>query len=99
MEVTTTPKSVKGPAQMFTGDVWFDVIAKGNDPSRLRANAVRFAPVPAPPGTATPSARPSTSPSASATSSHAAARSSRSTRATSSSTRLSARCLRWQRAW
>lgn len=44
MEVTTTQKSVKGPTHMFTGDVWFDVIAKGNDPSRLRANAVRFAP-------------------------------------------------------
>ena len=44
MEFTTTQKSVKGPAQMFTGDIWFDVIAKGNDPSRLRANAVRFAP-------------------------------------------------------
>ena len=27
MEVTTTQTSVKGPAQMFTGDVWFDVIA------------------------------------------------------------------------
>jgi hypothetical protein len=29
---------------MFTGDVWFDVIAKGDEPSRLRANAVHFAP-------------------------------------------------------
>jgi quercetin dioxygenase-like cupin family protein len=44
MEVTTTQQSVKGPAQMFTGDVWFDVIAKGDEPSRLRANAVHFAP-------------------------------------------------------
>ena len=44
MEVTTMHKSVKGPAQMSTGDVWFDVIAKGDDPSRLRANAVHVAP-------------------------------------------------------
>ena len=44
MEVTTTQQSVKGPAQMFTGDVWFDVIAKGDEPTRLRANAVHFAP-------------------------------------------------------
>jgi quercetin dioxygenase-like cupin family protein len=36
--------STKGPAEMFTGDVWFDVIAKGEAPSRLRVNTVRFAP-------------------------------------------------------
>jgi quercetin dioxygenase-like cupin family protein len=29
---------------MFTGDVWFDVIAKGEQPSRVRVNTVRFAP-------------------------------------------------------
>ncbi len=29
---------------MFTGDVWFDVIAQGQAPSRLRVNLVRFAP-------------------------------------------------------
>jgi quercetin dioxygenase-like cupin family protein len=29
---------------MFTGDVWYDVIAKGEGPSRLRVNIVRFAP-------------------------------------------------------
>jgi quercetin dioxygenase-like cupin family protein len=29
---------------MFTGDVWFDVIAKGEEPSRMRVNMVRFAP-------------------------------------------------------
>jgi quercetin dioxygenase-like cupin family protein len=29
---------------MFTGDVWFDVIAKGEEPSRMRVNTVRFAP-------------------------------------------------------
>jgi quercetin dioxygenase-like cupin family protein len=29
---------------MFTGDVWFDVLAKGEEPSRMRVNMVRFAP-------------------------------------------------------
>ncbi len=29
---------------MFTGDVWFDVIAAGREPSRMRVNVVRFAP-------------------------------------------------------
>jgi quercetin dioxygenase-like cupin family protein len=36
--------SAKGPAAMFTGEVWFDSIAQGSEPSRLRANLVRFAP-------------------------------------------------------
>ena len=36
--------STKGPAAMFTGDVYFDVIAKGEEPSRMRVNTVRFAP-------------------------------------------------------
>jgi quercetin dioxygenase-like cupin family protein len=44
MEILTKQPSTKGPAAMFTGDVWFDVIAKGEEPSRLRANMVRFAP-------------------------------------------------------
>jgi quercetin dioxygenase-like cupin family protein len=44
MEILTKQPSAKGPAQMFTGDVWFDVIAKGSEPSRLRVNMVRFAP-------------------------------------------------------
>jgi quercetin dioxygenase-like cupin family protein/alkylhydroperoxidase/carboxymuconolactone decarboxylase family protein YurZ len=29
---------------MFTGDVYFDVIYQGDEPSRMRANVVRFAP-------------------------------------------------------
>ena len=29
---------------MFTGDVWLDVIAQGQEPSRIRVNAVHFAP-------------------------------------------------------
>jgi quercetin dioxygenase-like cupin family protein len=44
VEILTKQPSVKGPAQMFTGDVWFDVIAKGEEPSRMRVNLVRFAP-------------------------------------------------------
>jgi quercetin dioxygenase-like cupin family protein len=44
--VNLQPKtaSTKGPAEMFSGDVWFDVIAAGELPSRLRVNLVRFAP-------------------------------------------------------
>jgi quercetin dioxygenase-like cupin family protein len=44
LEIQPKKPSNKGPAEMFTGDVWFDVIAKGEDPSRLRVNMVRFAP-------------------------------------------------------
>lgn len=44
MEILTKEPSGKGPAQLFTGDVYFDVIAKGSEPSRLRVNLVRFAP-------------------------------------------------------
>src|SRR5205823_6582739 len=45
-EVEIEPKQPtgKGPADVFTGDVWFDVIAKGEEPSRIRVNAVRFSP-------------------------------------------------------
>ncbi|KUL34927.1 cupin [Streptomyces sp. NRRL F-4489] len=34
----------KAPADWFTGDVWWDVIVTGQEPSRMRANLVRFAP-------------------------------------------------------
>src|SRR6266540_2703782 len=44
MEVLTKQPSVEGPAELFTGDVWFDVIARGDEPSRIRVNAVHFAP-------------------------------------------------------
>jgi len=36
--------TVKAPAERFTGDAWFDVIVRGEAPSRLRVNVVRFAP-------------------------------------------------------
>jgi quercetin dioxygenase-like cupin family protein len=44
MELFPKQPSTKGPAQLFTGDVWFDVIARGEAPSRVRVNTVRFAP-------------------------------------------------------
>ena len=37
--------STKGPANLFTGDVWFEVIAAPQPaPSRMRVNFVHFAP-------------------------------------------------------
>ena len=44
--VNLLPKTptAKGVAEMFSGDVWIDVIARGEEPSRIRANVVRFNP-------------------------------------------------------
>jgi quercetin dioxygenase-like cupin family protein len=36
--------TTKGPAEIFTGDVHYDVIARSEAPSRLRVNTVRFSP-------------------------------------------------------
>lgn len=44
MQKLTTPPTAKGPAEWFTGDVWFDQIYRGDEPSRARVNTVRFAP-------------------------------------------------------
>jgi quercetin dioxygenase-like cupin family protein len=44
MEVRPKPPTVKGPATTFTGDVWLDPIAIGEEPSRVRVNAIRFSP-------------------------------------------------------
>ena len=44
MEIPDSKPSTNGPAEMFTGQVWFDVIAQGEPPSRLRVNIVRFSP-------------------------------------------------------
>ena len=44
MELLPTLPSTKGPAELFTGDVWFDVVARAEPPARLRMNTVRFAP-------------------------------------------------------
>jgi quercetin dioxygenase-like cupin family protein len=44
VEVLPKQPTVKGPAEWFTGDVWIDGIARGEEPSRVRVIAVRFAP-------------------------------------------------------
>lgn len=44
MELRPKQPSTKGPTELFTGDVWFDVLARGEEPSRMRVNVVRFAP-------------------------------------------------------
>ena len=44
MELTPQHPSAKGPAEWFTGDVWIDAIARGEEPSRIRVSAVRFTP-------------------------------------------------------
>jgi quercetin dioxygenase-like cupin family protein len=36
--------TVKAPAETFTGEAWYDVIVRGEEPSRIRVNVVRFAP-------------------------------------------------------
>ena len=44
MELQPKQPSAKGPVERFTGDVWYDVIASGEAPSRVRVNVVRFSP-------------------------------------------------------
>jgi quercetin dioxygenase-like cupin family protein len=44
MELQPKQPTAKGAAERFTGDVWIDVIASGEPPSRIRVNVVRFAP-------------------------------------------------------
>ncbi len=44
MEIRLKQPSAKGGADVFTGDVWLDVIARGEEPSRMRVSVVRFAP-------------------------------------------------------
>jgi quercetin dioxygenase-like cupin family protein len=44
MEFVAKQPTMKAPAETFTGDAWFDVVARGEGPSRLRVNVVRFAP-------------------------------------------------------
>ncbi len=36
--------TAKGPTEWFTGDVWMDVIARGEEPSRVRVSAFHFSP-------------------------------------------------------
>src|SRR4051794_28393676 len=44
MELQQQQPTAKAPAATFTGDVYFDVLARGADPSRLRVNSVHFCP-------------------------------------------------------
>ncbi|MDT7709139.1 MAG: hypothetical protein QOG20_4746 [Pseudonocardiales bacterium] len=44
MDITPPQPATKAPAETFTGDAWFTVIARGERPSRLRVNTVHFAP-------------------------------------------------------
>jgi quercetin dioxygenase-like cupin family protein len=44
MEILKRPETGKGPANWFNGDVWFDVLYRGEEPSLMRANMVKFAP-------------------------------------------------------
>jgi len=45
MQIAPKTATTKGPAAMFTGDVYFDVIAPPQaEPSRMRVNIVRFTP-------------------------------------------------------
>ena len=44
MQIQPKQPTVKAPAETFTGDAWFDVIARGEEPSRMRVSVVRFAP-------------------------------------------------------
>ena len=41
MEIQAKQATVKGPPETFTGDVWFDVITRGEDYARMRVNVVR----------------------------------------------------------
>jgi quercetin dioxygenase-like cupin family protein len=44
MQIEPKPPTAKGPTAWFTGDVFLDVIVRGEEPSRVRVNAVRFTP-------------------------------------------------------
>ena len=44
MNIQPKPPTANGPADWFTGQVFIDAIARGQEPSRVRVNAVRFTP-------------------------------------------------------
>jgi hypothetical protein len=60
LEIPTRQPSVKGPAQLFAGDVWFDVLAEGEEPSQVRVNTSGSLPAREPPGSRTAPDRPCT---------------------------------------
>jgi len=44
MELRAKPPTEKAGRDQFTGDVWLDLIVRGEEPSRIRVSVVRFAP-------------------------------------------------------
>ena len=44
MEIKPKQPTEKGGPERLTGDVWLDVIVRGEDPSHIRVSMVRFAP-------------------------------------------------------
>jgi quercetin dioxygenase-like cupin family protein len=44
MEILPKEPTRKAPAETFSGDAWIDLIAMGEEPSRIRVSVVRFAP-------------------------------------------------------
>ena len=44
MQIAPRQPTVRAPVEKFTGDAWYDVIARGEEPSRVRVSVVRFAP-------------------------------------------------------
>ncbi len=44
MERIPATSTTRATADWFTGDVYYDVIARGEEPSRIRVNTVRFTP-------------------------------------------------------
>jgi hypothetical protein len=63
MQITRSSiDTMKGPADWFTGDVYVDAVAAPAGSSTFAAANVHSLPVPAPPGTPTPTDKRSTSP-------------------------------------
>jgi quercetin dioxygenase-like cupin family protein len=44
MHIVSTAPTAKGPEEQFSGDVWFDVILRAEDPQRMRVYSVHFSP-------------------------------------------------------
>jgi quercetin dioxygenase-like cupin family protein len=44
MDFLPRTPTVKAPSETFTGDAWYDVVIRGEAPSRVRVSVVRFAP-------------------------------------------------------
>jgi quercetin dioxygenase-like cupin family protein len=44
MHIVPRQPSIKGPEDLFTGDVYIDPVARGQEPSRIQVSAVRFTP-------------------------------------------------------